>query len=149
MTNDILLQLTNLLKTKKFKIPSSDPIFQDITHDFIVVHIECENEECKTKEEKSFCETFEYCTAGLLRNVGKYRKIFKEVDSFTPKNINYLSLFVFNFKFKEKFKGSEYNFLLFNCKTFAKSFYSKLVQNEKASNELFNQLAGTAMIPIK
>ena len=149
LTNDILLQLTNFLKTKICKIPSSDPIFQDITHDFIEVYIECENEECKTKEEKSFCETFEYCTDGLIRNVGKYRKIFKEVDSFTPKNIDYLSLYFFNFKFKEKFKGSDYNFLLFNCKAFAKSFYSKLMENEKVSNELFKHLAGTAMDPNK
>ena len=43
------------------------------------IYIECENEECKMKEEKSFCETIEYGSDGVNRNVGKYKKIFKEI----------------------------------------------------------------------
>lgn len=147
LTNDFLLGLTNFTKTKICKIPSSDDIFQDLTHDFIEVYIDCENEDCKMKEEKSFCEIFEYGSDGVNRRVGKYRKIFKEVNSFIPKNIDYLSLFLMNFKFQEIFKASDYDFLRFNCKTFAKSFYTKLVENEKATNEVSKLLAGTSMDP--
>ena len=149
LTNDFLLGLTHFTKTKICKIPSTDDIVQDLTHDFIEVHIECENEDCKMKEEKSFCEIFEYGSDGVHRSVGKYRKIFKEVNSFIPKNIDYLTLYLMDFKFKEIFKASDYDFLRFNCKTFAKSLYSKLVENEKATNEVSKLLAGTSLDPNK
>ena len=148
LTKDILLELTNFLKTKIYGMTSSNT-FQDLTHDFIEVYFECENEECKMKEEKYFCETFEYSPSGLSREVGKYRKIYKEVNSFIPKNIDYLTLFYLKFKMENTFKASDYNFLLFNCKTFANRFYSTLLESEKSGKELNKMLAGTCMDPKK
>ena len=47
------------------------------------------------------------------------------------------------------FKASDYNFLLFNCKTFANRFYSTLLESEKSGKELNKMLAGTCMDPKK
>ena len=50
----------------------------------------------------------------------KYRK------SFIPKNFRYNYLLLIFSKYEKIFLGKDYDFLEYNCKTFASAFYSEL-----------------------
>ena len=121
-----------------FGFTGDSVIPDDLSHDFVEVHIECENEECKNKfktkgDEKNrkkplncYCCTFEYGSSGTSKDEGRYENWFEGRKSFVPKNFkyNYL-LFIFK-KYEKIFLAKDYDFLNHNCKTFASAFYSEL-----------------------
>ena len=100
---------------------------QDLTHDFVEVHIECENEECKNKSKKiCYCCTFEYGSNGTSKEVGRYENWFEGRKSFIPKNFRYNYLLLIFRKYEKIFLAKDYDLLKHNCKTFASAFYSEL-----------------------
>ena len=111
LTNDLITALSEGLRHKInefFGFTGNQVIPDGLTHDFVEVHIECENEECQKKfktigdsENKKkplncYCCTFEYGSMGTKKEEGMYENWVEDIKYFVPKNIgyNYL-LFIF------------------------------------------------------
>ena len=130
LTNEIITRLSEGMRYKInqfFGFTGGCVIPQDLTHDFVEVHIECENEECKNESKKiCYCCTFEYGSSGTSKKVGRYENIFEGKKSFIPKNFRYNYLLLIFRKYEKIFLAKDYDLLKHNCKTFASAFYSEL-----------------------
>ena len=130
LANDMITVLSEGMRYKInqfFGFTGGCVIPQDLTHDFVEVHIECENEECKNKSKKiCYCCTFEYGSDGTSKEVGRYENWFEGRKSFIPKNFRYNYLLLIFRKYEKIFLAKDYDLLKHNCKTFASAFYSEL-----------------------
>ena len=129
LVNDKITALSEKVRYEinySFGSTGSCVIPDSLTHDFIEVHIECENEECKNKFNNCYCCTFEYGSDGTSKENGRYENWYEGVKSFVPKYFRYnYVLFLFS-KFEKMFLAKDYDFFNHNCKTFASAFYSQL-----------------------
>ena len=140
LTNDIIANIS-------VHYLSTGLTYSDISHDFIEAQIECENEECQNKKEKFFCYTIEYGSMGAVMNLGSYKKLYKNIETYIPKRKLYLNLEGQFDSSKLAFKASDYNFLTYNCKIYASTFltmYKKMDENSGLTN--IDNLAGEACL---
>ena len=129
LTNEIITALSEGVRLKInqfFGFTGGCVIPDNLTHDFVEVYIECENEECKKENKNCYCCTFEYGSDGTSKDVGRYENWLDGRKSFVPKNFKYNYLLLIFEKYEKIFLAKDYDFLNHNCKTFASAFYSEL-----------------------
>jgi hypothetical protein len=138
LTNDIITVLSERVRheiNQYFSFTGNCVIPHNLTHDFVEVHIECEDEKCKNefktvgdekKHKNCYCCTFEYGSTGTSKEVGRYENWFEGRKSFVPKNFRYNYLLLIFRKYEKIFLAKDYDLLKHNYKTFASAFYSEL-----------------------
>ena len=151
LTNDIITLLSERVRhdiNQFFGFTGSCVIPDNLTHDFIEVYIECEDEKCKNefktvgdekKPKNCYCCTFEYGSDGTSKEVGRYENWFEDRKSFVPKNFRYNYLLTIFSKYEKIFLAKDYDFLNHNCKTFASAFYSELEEMDAHFQSQFDK----------